>query len=144
MMLQVIAKLAHTMLKRKVDSENRAFKNRWEAEYMFTEPVCLICGANVAVITEFNLRRHYETKHQGNLKDLNAMQKIQKAEELNKNLTLQWTFLPVHNHKVISSEAAFMGDTNAPVQLAPLSLLPSNVEPSRHYGVPKIRTLLIN
>lgn len=35
---------------------------------MFTDiagkPVCLICGANVAVIKEFNLRCHYETKHQ--------------------------------------------------------------------------------
>ena len=46
------------MAKRKVDSEYRAFQNRWEAEYMFTDiagkPVCLICGANVAVIKEFN------------------------------------------------------------------------------------------
>ncbi|XP_051778830.1 general transcription factor II-I repeat domain-containing protein 2-like [Erpetoichthys calabaricus] len=141
MMLQVIAKLALMMPKRKVDSENRAFKNRWEAEYMFTDvagkPVCLICGANVAVIKEFNLRRHYETKHQDNLKDLNAKQKIQKAEELKKNLTLQQTFFTRAKSESISSEAAFMGDTNAPVQLAPLSLLERNVEPSRHNGVPK-------
>ena len=63
---------------------------------MFTEiagkPVCLICGANVAVIKEFNLRRHYETKHKDNLKDLDAEQKVQKAEELKKNLTIQQTF----------------------------------------------------
>ena len=67
------------MAKRKVDSENRAFQTRWEAEYMFT----LICGANVAVIKEFNLRRQYETKHQ-ELQNLNAEQKIQKVEELKK------------------------------------------------------------
>ena len=63
---------------------------------MFTDiagkPVCLICGANVAVFKEFNLRRHYETKHQDNLKDLNAEQKIQKVEELKKKLTFQQTF----------------------------------------------------
>ena len=45
------------MAKRKVDSENGAFQNRWEAEYMFIdivgEPLCLICGGNVAVIKEF-------------------------------------------------------------------------------------------
>ena len=64
------------MAKRKVDSENRAFQSRWEDEYMFTniggEPVCLICGDNVAVIKEYNLRRHYETKHKDKLKNLNA------------------------------------------------------------------------
>uniref|UniRef100_A0AAR2IK74 SPIN-DOC-like zinc-finger domain-containing protein n=1 Tax=Pygocentrus nattereri TaxID=42514 RepID=A0AAR2IK74_PYGNA len=81
------------MPKRKVDSENRAFQNRWEAGYLFTDiagrPVCLICGAIVAVFKEFNLRRRYETKHQDNLKDLNAEQKIQKVEELKKKLTFQ-------------------------------------------------------
>ncbi|GAA6217531.1 general transcription factor II-I repeat domain-containing protein 2-like, partial [Lates japonicus] len=91
------------MPKRKVDSENRIFQNRWEAEYMFTDIVCLICGANVAVIKEFNLRRHYETKHQDNLKDLNAEQKIKKVEELKKNLTFQQTFF---THAKSQSEAA--------------------------------------
>ncbi|XP_072239317.1 general transcription factor II-I repeat domain-containing protein 2-like [Leuresthes tenuis] len=84
------------MPKRKVDSENRAFNNRWEAEYMFSDiagkPVCLICGANVAVIKEFNIRRHFETKHKDNLKDLDSEQKKQKTEELKKNLAFQQTF----------------------------------------------------
>jgi hypothetical protein len=84
------------MAKRKVDSENRAFQSRWEAEYMFTDiggkPVCLICGDNVAVIKEYNLRRHYETKHQDKLKSLNAEQKLQKVKELKRNLTSQQTF----------------------------------------------------
>ncbi|KAF7706224.1 hypothetical protein HF521_019478, partial [Silurus meridionalis] len=79
-----------------VDFENRAFENRWEAEYMFTDTagkhVCLICGVNVAVIKELNLRRHYETKHQDQLKNQNAEQKIQKVEELRKNLTFQQMF----------------------------------------------------
>lgn len=62
---------------------------------MFTDmagkPVCLIGGANVAVFTEFNPRRHSETKHQDNLKELNAEQKIRKVGELKKNLTFQQT-----------------------------------------------------
>lgn len=39
------------MVKRKVDSENRAFQSRWEVQYMFIggKPVYLICGDNVAV-----------------------------------------------------------------------------------------------
>ncbi len=83
------------MDKRKVDSENKAFQNQWEAEYMFTDiagkPVCLICGANVAVIKEYNLRWYYETKHQDKLKNLNAEQKLQKVEELKRNLTSLFT-----------------------------------------------------
>ncbi len=84
------------MDKRKVDSENKAFQNQWEAEYMFTDiagkPVCLNCGANVAVIKEYNLRWYYKTKHQDKLKNLNAEQKLQKVEELKRNLTSQQTF----------------------------------------------------
>lgn len=54
---------------------------------MFTdivgELVCLVYGANLAVIKEFNLRQHCETKHR-ELRNLNAEQKIQKVEELKK------------------------------------------------------------
>lgn len=32
----------------------------------------LICAANVALIKEFNLRRHYETKHQDKPKERSA------------------------------------------------------------------------
>lgn len=32
----------------------------------------LICAANVVLIKEFNLRRHYETKHQDRLKERGA------------------------------------------------------------------------
>ena len=47
---------------------------------MFTDigrkPVCLTCGISVAVIEEFNLRRHYETKHQELLSNLSMEQKL--------------------------------------------------------------------
>ncbi|XP_065444398.1 general transcription factor II-I repeat domain-containing protein 2A-like [Chrysemys picta bellii] len=84
------------MAKRKIDSENRGFQSRWENEYMFTEiagkPVCLLCGSNIAAMKEYNLRRHYEMKHENKFKNLSAGQKLQKVEELKKNLTSQQTF----------------------------------------------------
>lgn len=44
------------------------------AEYRFIgiagKDICLICGANIAVIKEFNLRRHSERKHQDKLKKI--------------------------------------------------------------------------
>lgn len=46
---------------------------------MFTDitstVLCLLCGANVALIKEYNPRWHYKTKHQDNLKNLIAVQK---------------------------------------------------------------------
>ena len=53
--------------KRKVDADGRLFHERWEGEYMFVlqreKTVCLLCSEVVSVIKEYNLRRHYETKH---------------------------------------------------------------------------------
>ncbi|KAK7893660.1 hypothetical protein WMY93_022812 [Mugilogobius chulae] len=48
-------------------TDKRHFKNTWEDEYFFTEinskAVCLICNQSVAVLKEYNLRHHFETKH---------------------------------------------------------------------------------
>ncbi|KAK1877189.1 General transcription factor II-I repeat domain containing protein 2, partial [Dissostichus eleginoides] len=56
--------------KRKIDADGRVFQERWEGEYMFVlqgeKTVCLLCYEAVAVVKEYNLRRHFETKH-GNL-----------------------------------------------------------------------------
>ncbi|CAI5691491.1 unnamed protein product [Oreochromis niloticus] len=93
------------MAKRK--NENRSFLDRWETEYLFTyvkdRPVCLVCGAHVAITKEYNIRRHYETKHQEKYKDLDMTQRRQKAEEMKRSIVSQQTMFK----KAISqSEAA--------------------------------------
>ena len=40
---------------------------------------------------EYNLRRHYETKHQDKYKHLDMKQKLQKVEELKRRLVSQQT-----------------------------------------------------
>ncbi|XP_061765856.1 general transcription factor II-I repeat domain-containing protein 2-like [Nerophis ophidion] len=79
------------MAKRKI--ENRTFLDRWETEYLFIcvkdRPVCLVCGANVSVTKEYNIRRHYETKHQDKYKDLDTTQRSQKIEEMKRGLLSQ-------------------------------------------------------
>ena len=53
--------------KRKVDSECRAFNKDWMPKYFFTEvdkkAACLLCTESVAVLREYNISRHYATKH---------------------------------------------------------------------------------
>ena len=53
--------------KGKVDDEDRTFQSAWTEKYFFVEhyskPVCLICQTSIAVMKEFNVKRHYETCH---------------------------------------------------------------------------------
>ena len=61
---------------------------------MFTEvkgePVCLLCRESVAVMRQYNLRRHYETsqKHtdKDKYKNMDTDQRLQKVEELKRRL----------------------------------------------------------
>nr|XP_040035572.1 general transcription factor II-I repeat domain-containing protein 2-like isoform X2 [Gasterosteus aculeatus aculeatus] len=53
--------------KRKIDSECRVFNPQWTRDYFFVQlkekAVCLVCQETVAVFKEYNLRRHYESRH---------------------------------------------------------------------------------
>ena len=53
--------------RRKVDVECRSFQESWTLGCFFKErfgkPVCLICYDFVSVNKEYNIKRHYETKH---------------------------------------------------------------------------------
>ena len=75
--------------------ENRSFQDRREADYLFVNvkdrPVCLVYGANMAVTKDYNIRRHYEMKHQNKYKDLAMKQKLQKEEEMKRSLVSRQT-----------------------------------------------------
>ena len=59
--------MANKICKRKIDSEYRVFNLRWANNYFFVQykekAACLICQRTVAVFKEYNLRRHYESRH---------------------------------------------------------------------------------
>ena len=54
--------------KRKLNSENREFQDRWEFDYLFImnkgKPQCLECLQTVAVCKEYNIKRHYVSMHE--------------------------------------------------------------------------------
>uniref|UniRef100_A0A674JUH9 SPIN-DOC-like zinc-finger domain-containing protein n=1 Tax=Terrapene triunguis TaxID=2587831 RepID=A0A674JUH9_9SAUR len=76
--------------KRKIESEHRVFNTEWTNKYLCTvskdKILCLVCRETLAVPKEYNLRRHFETKH-ANLAKLNSNEKIIKAASLVKNLS---------------------------------------------------------
>ena len=99
------------MAKRKM--ENRSVQDRWEADFLFVNVkdrlVCLVCGANVTVTKEYNIRRHYETKHQDKYKDLDMEQKFQKVEEMKRSLVSRQTmFTKAKSQSEAAVKASFI------------------------------------
>ncbi len=67
-------------------TDKRNFKKVWQDEFLFTEvkskAVCLVCKQSVAVLKEYNIRRHYETKHSAAFSKYNGEERKKKANEL--------------------------------------------------------------
>ena len=83
--------------KRKVDSERRVFKKEWTTKYFFTEvgstAVCLICQKNVAVLKEYNIRRHFDTNHANYRSSLSTQQREVTSQRLVANFRIQQSSL---------------------------------------------------
>ena len=81
--------------KRKIEDESRAFKEQWTERYFFTDvgvqAVCLICHETVAVFKEYNLKRHFQTKHANFGHNLSKQELQKKATNLVKSLKQQQT-----------------------------------------------------
>lgn len=79
--------------KRKVDSERRVFKNQWTDKYFFAEvrskAVCLICQETVAVFKEYNISRHFSTKHANYATKQSTQERTATAQRLAANLKIQ-------------------------------------------------------
>jgi hypothetical protein len=78
---------------RTYDAEGRIFQERWELNYFFVEhrgaPVCLICNESVAIMKDYNLRRHYETRHNDDFGKFEGRMREDKLASLKKNLAAQ-------------------------------------------------------
>ena len=99
------------MAKRKMN--NKSFQDSWETDYLFTNikdrPACLVCGANVTITKEYNIRRHYETKHYKKDKDLDVKRKLRKVQVTKKNLVSQQTmFMKAKSKSEATVKASFI------------------------------------
>ena len=79
--------------KRKVDKEGCCFQGRWKSEYFFigsrNNCVCLVCHETVSVYKEYNVKRHYETKHTSTFNKLSEADRAEKAKQLEDSLATQ-------------------------------------------------------
>lgn len=94
--------------KRKIEDENRHFNKEWTEKY-FCLPldksiICLLCDVKIAVCKEFNLKRHYQTRHEKALLNLSDEQRKQKLKALETNYAKrqQVFFAPIkHNDAAV-------------------------------------------
>jgi hypothetical protein len=98
--------------KRKVDTECRAFNEEWTWKYFFMahnqKPMCLLCQETVAVVKEYNLARHFNTKHQESKYFLMADEdKKMLSKELKRNFALQQNFFK--NQKSVQQSSTLAG-----------------------------------
>ena len=75
--------------KRKLSNENRQFQEAWTYKYFFIENsskkiMCLICQSCISVSKEYNLQRHYATKHK-NFEGITGELRQQKLNHLLSN-----------------------------------------------------------
>ena len=93
--------------KRKVDSECRIFQEKWSMNYFViksgNKALCLICNEIIAVLKEYNIRRHYESKHSSAYSQFTGKLRSDKLETLKKNLSSQQF---VFKRKKAENEAA--------------------------------------
>ena len=80
--------------KRKVDAECRVFNEEWGVKYFFVETKdqkasCVICSESVAVLKEYNLRCHYETKHLSTYSKFSGKLRSEKYESMKRGLETQ-------------------------------------------------------
>lgn len=79
--------------KRKITEEKRVFQEKWTEQYFFVsvkdKPVCLVCTETIAVMKEFNIKRHYDTKHAVRFESLSGSLRTAKLNELKRQLVHQ-------------------------------------------------------
>ena len=86
--------------KRKIDMEHRAFNPEWTNKYSFilhkNKIVCLLCHKINSVSKEYNLRRHFDSKHpnfakldinEKAIKDGNLLKAINAGQQCFKKMT---------------------------------------------------------
>ena len=96
--------------KRKIEEEMQNFNEKWTSEYFVIEnadsrPLCLICEQTVSVNKEYNIKRHYDSKHAndvyGKLKGRNIELKVEQLKEQLKSQHLMFQKMHTDNEKTV-------------------------------------------
>ena len=72
--------------KRKYRDENRVFNRQWTMQFLFVEgngkPLCLVCQETMAVLKEYNLKSHYQSRHEVKYNIIRSQEREDKVKQL--------------------------------------------------------------
>ena len=78
---------------RNIYDERRMFNKDWSNKYFIVQhnqgAVCVICQTTIAVLKEYNIKRHYSTKHSTLFDVVEGQDRVNKLEEMTKSLKKQ-------------------------------------------------------
>ncbi|KAG9475648.1 general transcription factor II-I repeat domain-containing protein 2B-like [Eleutherodactylus coqui] len=102
-----------TPRQRKVDGENRSFKQRWETDYLFVKtknkPQCLVCFQILAVCKEYNVKRHYVSQHEFQYSKYTGDLRLAVINDLKSKLSSQAPLpMPTTNTEKAAIKASFL------------------------------------
>ena len=63
---------------------------------LFGNIICLICDDKISVCKEYNIKRHYDSKHESEYQTFNEERRKTKVEELTKAIRSQQASLQKH------------------------------------------------
>ena len=82
--------------KQKIADERRVFQEQWEELYFVTAVKdtshCLICQQKIAVMKEYNMRRHCETMHRNKYDAYKGKVREEKVKQLKAGFCKQRSF----------------------------------------------------
>jgi len=91
--------MCSALKKRKIADERRVFQEKWEELYFVTAVRdaghCLICNQNIAVMKEYNIRRHFETMHRDKYDAYKSKLREEKVKQLKSAFLNKEVSLPV-------------------------------------------------
>lgn len=98
--------------KRKLNDECRVFQEKWTSDYFFivnsNKLVCLICKDSVSAFKEYNVKRHYQTRH-SDFEKYTQNERKEKVKILQKQISTQQNlFKTAHETSSDVVEASFL------------------------------------
>ncbi|XP_074026327.1 general transcription factor II-I repeat domain-containing protein 2-like [Leptinotarsa decemlineata] len=98
--------------KRKIDSECRTFQEKWNFQYFVIESsnkaLLLICNETIAVLKDYNIKRHYESKHLQSYSKYTGSLRKEKFEALKRGLkSQQYLFTKANTGQESATRASF-------------------------------------
>jgi hypothetical protein len=112
--------------KRKISDESRVFQEKWSNIYFFIQikkkAICLICQESIAAMKEYNLKRHYNTKHAAKYDMIQGQLRIDKLALLMKNIQCQSSSIKkCHKDSEASVKASYIIAQKIAAKLKPFT-----------------------